>query len=205
MNPAFDLLLAGGTVLDPASGRNGRFDVGIRGGQIAAVEPQLAAGNAARVLDVRGLYVVPGLVDFHIHAYWGVNPYGYEVDPVCLATGVTTAVDAGSSGAVNFSGLQRYVAAPARTRLLAFVCVAQHGVLNDPKELVDMRFADPEGAARTVQEHRDLAVGIKVRLDRPSVEDNGREALRLAIQAGDASGTPIMVHIGYTALSIEEI
>jgi dihydroorotase len=68
-----------------------------------------------------------------------------------------------------------------------------------------MEFADPEGAARTVRAHRDVAVGIKVRLDEPAVLENGREALRLAIQAGEVSGTPIMVHIGHTRLSIEEI
>jgi dihydroorotase len=118
---------------------------------------------------------------------------------------VTTAVDAGSAGPVNFPGFKQFIAVPARTRLLAFVCVAQHGVLHDPKELRHLEFADPEGAARTVRDNPDVAVGIKVRLDEPSVLDHGREALRLALQAGEASGTPIMVHIGYTKLSIEEI
>ncbi|HZS00368.1 MAG TPA: amidohydrolase/deacetylase family metallohydrolase [Chloroflexota bacterium] len=201
----YDLLLAGGTVLDPASGRNGRFDVAIRDGRIAAVEPSVAAERAARVLDVRGCYVTPGLIDFHVHSYWGVNPYGFNADPICTRSGVTTAVDAGSAGCINFLGFKRFIAAPARTRMLAFVCLAQHGVLQNPKELRHLEFADPEGAARTVREHPDVAVGIKVRLDEPSVLENGREALRLALQAGEASGTPIMVHIGHTRLSIEEI
>ena len=89
--------------------------------------------------------------------------------------------------------------------MLAFVCVAQHGVLTAPGELSDLRFADPEGAAQSVKEHSDVAVGIKVRLHRGSVGDNGREALRLAIQAGEASRSPVMVHIGDTGISIEEI
>jgi dihydroorotase len=201
----YDLLLAGGIVLDPASGRNGRFDVAIRDGRIAAIEPRLAPETAARVLDVRGCHVTPGLIDFHVHSYWGVNPYGFDADPICTRSGVTTAVDAGSSGSINFLGFKRFIAEPARTRMLAFVCLAQHGVLQNPKELRDLAFADPEGAARTVRDNRDVGVGIKVRLDEPSVLENGREALRLAIQAAEASGTPIMVHIGYTALSIEEI
>jgi dihydroorotase len=201
----YDLLLSGGTVLDPASGRNARCDVGIRGGRIAAVEPHLAMDRATRVLDVVGCHVVPGLIDFHVHSYWGVNPYGFDADPICTRSGVTTAVDAGSSGSINFLGFKRFIAAPARTRMLAFVCLAQHGVLQNPKELRDLAFVDPEGAARTVREHRDVAVGIKVRLDEPSVLENGREALRLAIQAGEASGSPVMVHIGHTRLSIEEI
>src|SRR5690349_841274 len=81
----YDLLLSGGTVLDPASGRQGRFDVGVREGRIAAIEPRLAPEGAARVLDVAGRYVTPGLVDFHVHAYWGVNEFGYDVDPQCMA------------------------------------------------------------------------------------------------------------------------
>lgn len=206
MRTRFDLLLAGGTVLDPGSGLVGRYDVGVANGDVVAIEPALSVDTAARVLDVRGCYVTPGLIDFHVHAYWGVNAYGFDVDPICLATGVTTAVDAGSAGPVNFLGFKRFIAERTRTRLLAFVCVAKHGVWQSPaKELLDLRFADPEGAARTVVQHRDLAVGIKVRLDRPSVADNGRAALRLAIQAGEASGTPVMVHIGGTGLSLEEI
>src|SRR5262245_9883679 len=127
MAAEYDLLLAGGTVLDPASGRHGRFDVAVRDGQIAAVEPHISTEAATRVLDVAGSYVTPGLVDFHIHAYWGVNPFGFDVDPVCATTGVTTAVDAGSAGPVNFLGFKRFIAEQARTRLLGFVCVAQHG------------------------------------------------------------------------------
>lgn len=205
MAESFDLLLAGGTVLDPASATSRAADVGIAGGRIAAIEPALSPDNAARLLDVRGCYVTPGLIDFHIHSYWGVNPYGFDADPICAATGVTTAIDAGSAGPVNFLGFKRFIAGQSRTRMLAFVCVAQHGVLTSPGELNDLRYADAEGAARSVREHGDVAVGIKVRLSRSSVGDNGREALRLAIRAGEASRSPVMVHIGETAISIEEI
>lgn len=206
MPALYDLLLVGGTVLDPASGRHGRFDVGVRDGRVAAIEPRLSPEAAARVLDVRGCYLTPGLIDFHVHAYWGVNEFGFDVDPICTATGVTTAVDAGSAGPVNFLGFKRFIAQPARTRLLAFVCVARHGVMHPPAtELRDLLFADPDGAARAAREHPDVAVGIKLRLDRSQVADNGREALRLAIQAGESSGTPVMVHIGNTGLSLEEI
>ena len=205
MADSYDLLLSGGTVLNPATRLHQELDVAIASGQIAAIGPNLPRQNAKQELDVRGCYVTPGLIDFHIHSYWGVNPYGFDADPICAASGVTTAVDAGSSGPVNFMGFKSFVADKAVTRMLAFVCVAQHGVLHSPGELNDLRFADPEGAARGVTEHPDIAVGIKVRLHRGSVGDNGREALRLAIQAGEASSSPVMVHIGETPISIEEI
>ncbi|HEX6512049.1 MAG TPA: amidohydrolase/deacetylase family metallohydrolase [Chloroflexota bacterium] len=200
----FDLLLAGGTVLDPASGRHEPLDVAIAAGRIVDIGANLPRAGATRVVDASGCYVTPGLIDFHVHSYWGVNTYGFDADPTCQASGVTTAVDAGSSGPVNFLGFKRFVAERSRTRMLAFVCVAQHGVLNGPGELEDLRFADPEGAAATVREHPDVAVGIKVRLHE-KVGDNGPEALRLAIQAGDASRSPVMVHIGDTQMPIEDI
>jgi dihydroorotase len=118
---------------------------------------------------------------------------------------VTTAIDAGSAGPVNFPGFKTFINRRSRTRMLAFVALAQHGVLNDPGELQDIRFADPEGAARSVKEAPDVGVGIKVRLHKKGVGDNGREALRLAISAGEASGSPVMVHVGNTGISMEEI
>jgi len=71
MSTRLDLIIAGGELIDPATGRQGRFDLGIRRGRIAAVEPELPAQSAARVLDATGQLVVPGLVDLHTHVYEG--------------------------------------------------------------------------------------------------------------------------------------
>jgi dihydroorotase len=205
MSQTFDLLLSGGTVLNPATGLHQELDVGITAGRIATIQSRIARENAKEVLDARGCYVTPGLIDFHVHSYWGVNPYGFDADPICLATGVTTAVDAGSAGPINFLGFRKLIHEQARTRMLGFTALAQHGVLNDPGELENLRFADPEAAARTVAENRSIGVGIKVRLHKKSVGDNGREALRLAVKAGEASRSPVMVHVGNTGISMEEI
>ncbi len=205
MSDTLDLLLTGGTVLNPGSGLRQESDVAIMDGRVAAIQPKLPRENAKKILDVRGCYVTPGLIDFHVHSYWGVNPYGFNADSLCLASGVTTAIDAGSSGPVNFLGFKKLVNEPSKTRMLAFVAVAQHGVLNDPGELQNLRFADPDAAAVSVKESPDVGVGIKVRLHKKGVGDNGREALRLAIQAGDGSRSPVMVHVGDTGISMEEI
>ncbi|HWO42644.1 MAG TPA: amidohydrolase/deacetylase family metallohydrolase [Candidatus Eisenbacteria bacterium] len=205
MEHAFDLVLNGGTVVDPAIGARGKLDVGVTAGRIAALGPDLPSRGARRALDVTGFYVTPGLIDFHVHSYWGVNPYGFDADPLCLATGVTTTMDAGSAGPVNFLGFRKLVYERSRTRMLSFVALARCGVLNAPGELEYLGFADSEGAAEVVAENRDVAVGIKVRLHKKAVGDNGRAALRLAIRAGEASRVPVMVHVGDTALSMEEI
>jgi len=205
MSDTFDLLLTGGTVLNPASALRQELDVAVKDGRIAALEAKLPRAQAKRVIEVPGCYVTPGLIDFHVHSFWGVNPYGCELDALCMSTGVTTAIDAGSSGPINFKGFKKLVYEPSKTRMIAFIALAQHGVLNDPGELEDLRFADPNAAAATVGESPDVGVGIKVRLHKKGVGQNGREALRLAIRAGEASKSPVMVHVGNTGISMSEI
>ena len=92
------------------------------------------------MIDVAGCYVTPGLIDFHVHSYWGVNPYGCNLDSLCLATGVTTTMDAGSAGPVNFLGFRKLVYDQSKTRMLGFIALAQHGVLNTPGELLNLGF-----------------------------------------------------------------
>jgi dihydroorotase len=205
MADPFDLLLTGGTILNPATNTKQKLDIGVTADRITAIRANLPRANANKTLDVTNCYITPGLIDFHVHSYWGVNPYGFNADPVCLASGVTTTMDAGSSGPTNFLGFRRLVYEQSRTRMLAFVAMAQHGVLNDPGELENLRFADPEAAAQAVAENRDVAIGIKLRMHKKSVGENSREALRLAVKAGEACRAPLMVHVGDTAISMEEI
>ena len=205
MADSFDLVLAGGTVVNPATRLHQKLDVGITGDKIAAIRPDIPDANAKRVIDVTGCYVTPGLIDLHVHSYWGVNPYGCDLDALCLSTGVTTTMDAGSAGPVNFLGFRKLVYERSKTRMLGFVALAQHGVLNTPGELLNLGFADCEGASDTVANNRDIAVGIKLRLHKKAIGENSREALRLAIKAGEATHTPIMVHVGDTAIGMDEI
>ena len=201
----FDLFLTGGTVLNPATKTNEKLDVGVKGDRVTAIQANIPRTGVKRVIDVTGCYVTPGLIDFHVHSYWGVNPYGCDLDALCLATGVTSALDAGSAGPVNLLGFRKLVYERSKTRMIAFVALAQHGVLNEPGELLNLGFADLDGSAQAVIDNRDLGVGIKVRLHKKSIGDNSREALRLAIKAGEASGTPMMVHVGSTAIGMDEI
>jgi dihydroorotase len=205
MADTFDLVLTGGTVLNPATQTNQRLEVGITGTTIAAIRADIARANAKRVIDVTGCYVTPGLIDFHVHSYWGVNPYGCNLDALCLATGVTTTMDAGSAGPINLLGFRKLVYEQSKTRMLGFVALAQHGVLNEPGELVNLGFADADGSAQAVADNRDIGVGIKVRLHKKAIGENSRDALRLALKAGEATGTPIMVHVGSTAIGMDEI
>src|SRR5438105_542416 len=113
---SYDLLIQGGEVIDPASERHGIADVAVSGGVIAAVAPHLPHGEAAQLVDARGLIVTPGLIDLHTHCYWGATYWGIEADPVAARSGVTTWLDVGSAGAYNFPGFRRYAAEASKAR-----------------------------------------------------------------------------------------
>lgn len=211
----YDLVVRGGRVIDPASGLDGVLDVAIAGRQIGAVGPDLTAGGAREVLDAAGLLVTPGLVDLHTHVFWGVPPLGVEPDPHCLARGVTTAVDAGSSGAATFPAFRRYIIDVSATRIVAMLHISSIGMARDDGspdeavgELEDIRWARVDRAIDIARAHADVIVGIKVRLSTPMVgpdPEQCREALRRARQAADAIGKPAMIHVGGTAVPLEEL
>lgn len=205
MADIYDLVIAGGTVLNPATGTNEQLDVGVKGDRVTAIQANLPRTQVGRIIDASGCYVTAGLIDFHVHSYMGVNPYGCDLDADCLASGVTTTMDAGSAGPINLLGFRKLVYERSKTRMIGFVALAQHGVFNDPGELINLGFADVDGSAQAVIDNRDIGVGIKVRLHKKSIGENSRAALRMAIKAGEASGTPIMVHVGSTVIGMDEI
>jgi dihydroorotase len=109
---------------------------------------------------------------------------------------VTTAVDAGSAGAQTFPGLRRYVIERSRTSILAFLNIAVEGMISTlVGELEDIRWASPAQAVARAREHPDLIVGIKVRLGHQMVGDDPGPAFRLAREAADVLGLPLMVHV----------
>jgi dihydroorotase len=197
-NTHFDLLVRNGTLVDPSQGLHGKHDVGIIGGRVAAIAPQLA-GTTDRVLDASGSLVTPGLVDLHAHVWTGVTSLGIEADAYCLARGVTTVVDAGSAGAITFPGFARYVVQQVRTRTLAFLNISAMGLIDDEMgELLDLRWAMVGRAVEIASANRETVVGIKVRLSQMLVGNNGVAALDRALEAAEAIGCPLMVHIGGT-------
>ncbi len=193
----YDLLLKGGTLVDPARNLHEPSDVAFAAGRVAAVQRDLPRGEAAEVVDCGGRLVAPGMIDLHVHVYWGVSHFGIPPDPYCVARGVTTAVDAGSAGADTFPGFRKYVIEASATRLLAHLNISSQGMLcREIGELDDLRFADVPKAVEMIERNRDVVLGVKVRLTRHSIvsEAAGFRPLHLAREAADAVGLPIMVH-----------
>ena len=191
--------IAGGRVLDPGHGIDATATVSIGGGFISSIgigPPNAGRRDDREVIDASGLLVTPGLVDLHTHLFTGVSHYGVEPDAHCLSRGVTTAVDAGSAGAQTFPALRRYVIEPSETRIMAFLHIAVQGMItNLVGELEDIRWASPQQAIARAREHADLIVGIKVRLGYQMGGNDPALALRLALEATDELGLPLMVHV----------
>jgi len=203
----YDLVLKGGEVIDPGWPLHQRADVAISKGKIAAITPNIPATEAIRTIDVTGKIVCPGLIDIHAHTFINAHDMGPQTDQRCSASGVTTLVDAGSSGSATFPGLRHYVAERSQVRLRCFVHLSALGLIHlQVGELMNMDYADPEGCARTIRENRDLAIGVKLRFSNNVVPDTaGTEPLRLARQAADMADVPLMVHITDALLPVPKI
>ncbi|GAA0575033.1 amidohydrolase/deacetylase family metallohydrolase [Paractinoplanes ferrugineus] len=187
---SWDLLLAGGEPVD----------VAVRDGRIAATGKNLARERAAVVEDVAGLLVTPGLIDLHTHVgpgYWGIEP-----DPIAWHTGVTTWVDAGTAGAFTADGLLRR---DFDVRVAGLLNISGIGLTGRTGESRDLVNCDVALAVDTVQRHRDRFFGIKVRIDRETVGDNGVEPLRRALRVGETCGVPVMVHVGAAPPAVDEV
>jgi dihydroorotase len=192
----FDLVITGGTVIDPGHGVHQRMDVGIRAGVIAELGPDLSGRESCQYIDATDLLVTPGLVDIHTHLYAGVSHYGVDPDETCLARGVTTAVDAGSSGAQTLAGFRRYIIDRVETNVLAFLNLSVLGMITPlVGELEDLRYADASAAVTAATENSDVIVGLKVRVDGKVVGESALPALRIGRLVADQLALPMMIHI----------
>ncbi len=201
----FDLLIKGGEVIDPASGYRGQRDIAIKRNRIAVVEPEIAADAAFQVIDARGQYVTPGLIDLHTHVYhratfWGINP-----EPVAARSGVTTWLDVGSAGAYNFLGFRDFVAQQSSLRIYALLNISAIGLVASTGELANLDYCDTAICVRMINLHRDMILGIKARIDRNTVAGNALEPLRRARRVADECELPLMVHIGIGPPEIADV
>ncbi len=202
----YDLLIKNGVVIDPSQGLHEKRDIAITKGKIESMEKDISSDKAREIIDAAEHIVTPGLIDIHVHVYPGVSHYGIDADTHALAHGVTTVMDAGSSGADTFEGFRRYVVNVSDTRIVAFLNISTMGMIS-PRvgELEDLRFADVEKAVEVIERNRDIIQGVKVRMSRSIVGDNGIQPLLLAKRAAEAVKMPIMVHVGNTPMPLADI
>ncbi|MFC9775870.1 amidohydrolase/deacetylase family metallohydrolase [Paenibacillus chitinolyticus] len=192
-----DLLIHGGTVIDPSTGISGAFDVAVSGGKITGVfKPGTAVVEAGQTLDASGSYVSPGFIDIHTHIYEGVPAMGVAPDRVGIDQGVTTVVDAGSSGAANFDDFVRRSIEPSKSRVYAWLNISAPGLVEGRSELADLTKLDPKEVLAVIERNRDAIIGIKARMSGSVVKTSGIRPLQIAKDTAREAGLPVMVHIG---------
>lgn len=194
-----DILLKGGHLVDPKNNINTLMDIGIADGKIAEVASNIAEDKAKKVIDITGLYITPGLIDMHVHVFMGNKPGAYIAngatsvmpDGFTFRAGVTTVVDAGSSGWQNFPLFKKQTIDKAKTRVLALLNIVGTGMSSrfEEQNLTDM---NPMMTAHMIKKlYPDILVGIK------AAHFWGEfEQVDLAVEAGKLAGVPVMVDFG---------
>ncbi|XP_060552566.1 deacetylase EF_0837-like isoform X1 [Ruditapes philippinarum] len=197
-----DIIIKNGRVIDPGNQIDDILDVAIKDGKIFDVGRKLKLDTQS-TYDATGLIVTPGLIDAHVHCYQYATPLGINPDDACLSRGVTTIIDAGSSGATTFLGLRKFIIDQSKTRVRCLLHIAMHGLAAagcagaaPGGESDTLAILDENACVECVEANRDVIVGVKVRLQ-SSVCDKGRleeEAYRRALSAAKRCGLPLMVH-----------
>ncbi len=206
-----DILLKGGHVIDPANGIDKKMDVAIAGGRILRVAPDIPARDVNKLIDASGMYVTPGLIDMHVHAFHGTEPGSYIADGwdalppdgFTFRAGVTTVVDAGSAGWRNFRKFKEQTIDRSRTRILAFLNIVGTGMYGRFEEQ-DVSDMNPVMVSYMIKRlFPDILVGVK------SAHYWGPDFTQVdqAVEAGRLADVPVMVDLGEhdPPLSIEEL
>jgi dihydroorotase len=207
---AYDLVLKGGHVIDPAQNIDAVMDVAFAGGKVAAIAKSLDTSAAKDVRDVSGKLVTPGLIDMHTHVYWGGTSLGIDAEDFCRKSAVTTAVDTGSAGPGNFAGFRKHVIEPSAVRILAYLHISHAGIFGFSNRIMvgeseNLALMDPETAVEVANANRDVIIGIKVRLGRHASGIHGMAPFEHAIQVAEEASMPLMVHIDEPPPSYAEV
>jgi dihydroorotase len=202
---AFELIITGGRVIDPATGTDEELDIGVIAGRIATIAKGPLRATARTTIDASGCLVVPGLVDIHTHllaggSYWGVRP-----TPVAWRTGVTTWVDAGSAGIYNLPQFLERAAAYEPVNVYGFLNISGIGLVGQTGELAVPEHCDAALCADAINSNRERLVGVKCRLDHRSTAGGSLLGLRAATEAARAAEVPLMVHIGQGPPSLGDV
>ncbi len=200
----YDLLIKAGHVLDPGQSIDGPLDIAITAGRIAALGPNIAAGEARQTIEVRGpnRHVVPGLIDLHTHVAYGATTAGVgldcsDPDVVGVKSGVTTVVDTGSVGVTNIGVFQTHIRPKAKTRIICYLNVGSYALTTQrPADVMSLDEVDRNAIARCIESNPGLVSGIKLRVTGPFVLEQGEQLIRLSKEIAQEHHVPFMAHVG---------
>ena len=202
----YDLLIKNGHVIDPKNHINAKKDIAVARGKIVKVDEDIPESQSRKTIDAKGLYVVPGLIDVHTHVFVGTKPdkfadgiYSVSPDDFTFKSGVTTVVDAGTSGWRNFSLFKEQVIDRSQTRVLAFLNISGSGMSGKPLQ-EDINDMNEDSAVVVIQKHKDIIVGIKI----GHYEGSDWTPFEKALEAGRKSNLPMLVECHLPQFSLED-
>ena len=195
----YDTIIEKGTVIDPAQGRDGRFDVAIANGRIAAIEQDLSAAKASERIDATDHLVIPGMIDTHAHIYEHVTGrFGLHPDLVGVHSGVTTLVDQGGPSCMTMGGFKKYIVEPSKSRVLCFISCYLVGGLEGHlyPDLYGPGCINVEHTSKVALANKDLVRGIKAHAEIGGQSRWGLEVIKLGKEISRATGLPLYIHLG---------
>lgn len=202
----YDLLIKNGRVIDPKNNIDTKTDVAITEGKISKVAIDIPATQSKKVIDATGLLVTPGFIDIHTHVFVGSKPdifadgiYSVSADDFSFKSGVTTVVDAGTSGWRNFPTFKANVIDKSQTRILAFINIAGSGMVGSPAQ-EDINDMNAQMTALTIQKYSEIIVGVKIG------HYDGKEwtPFDRALEAGNIAKVPLFVECHLPQYSLED-
>jgi dihydroorotase len=205
LSEPYDVIVRGGRVIDPHNDVDAQLDVGLRAGKVAAVA-DLSGQSAREEIDASGKLVTPGLIDLHTHLFKDFSIFGIDVDELSPRTGVTTSVDTGTAGWINYAGFRKVIMEPAETRVLAYVNLSGVGLPYRRGEMVYEGYVQAGECSHAIQKFPENTVGVKVRLYRGVGGDADlRDLLQIALEAARRCEKPLMIHISGSDVPLAEL
>jgi dihydroorotase len=196
---AMETIIENGRLIDPLAGLDGQFDIGVRDGKIAAVEPSLKEHRAVNRIDATDRLVIPGMIDTHAHVYQHVTgKFGLEPDLVGVRSGVTTLIDQGGPSCMTFGGFRRFIAEPSASRCLAFISAYLVGGMEGHlyPDLYGPTGVNVDHTIRVAMENLDLVKGIKAHAEIGGQSRWGLEVIKLGQEIATATNLPLYIHLG---------
>ncbi len=200
------MIIQNGLVIDPEALTIKEMDIGILNGRFTPDEEVLEkVHQKVQYIDASGYYVSPGFIDLHAHIFKDCTELGIDPDLVGVDQGVTTIVDAGSSGYDNYSLLKEEIINNSKTEILAFLNISRKGLCHGLSELANLDDLMTLEEAQEILKKEKGIVGLKARMSGSVVQDSGIQPLKHARKLADELHKPIMVHIGNPPPKLQEI
>ncbi|MDA7963644.1 amidohydrolase/deacetylase family metallohydrolase [Ruegeria sp.] len=197
-----ELLIRASRVIDPSQDWDGPAEILLQNGKVTGFGPSLSTSAAVPVLNADQGIVVPGLIDFHSHVWWGGTSLSVKPEPVARRSGTTTFLDTGSAGAGTMAGFHAHIAQQTDLTILAYINVSFAGIFGFSEsvmigECADIRLLDARECVRVAKQFPDFVRGVKVRVGQKAGGDQGIAPLEVALDIADQLGLPVMSHIDF--------